>query len=265
VTAALRFTAYGTSFGLRASDRSVLAGAVRRASGLGWTAAIGDRVDVAYALRRRTAARSQPPGRFELWCDDAVIRRTASSQALLEAFEDHAKLQTACHARNCLFVHAGAVAWRGCGILVPGRSRAGKTTFVTALIQAGAEYYSDEFAVIDCDGRVHPYALPLSLRRNGPGLRQRKRAEELGARAGTVPVPVDLIVVTQYRRGARWRPRVLSNGEALLALMENTVAARRPPEQTMPILRRTVVGARAIQSARGNAAAAAPRLLAEFL
>jgi uridine kinase len=42
------------------------------------------------------------------------------------------------------------------GIAIPGRSFSGKTSLVTALVRAGAVYYSDEFAVIDRDGLVRP-------------------------------------------------------------------------------------------------------------
>jgi hypothetical protein len=182
-------------------------------------------------------------------------------EGLLDRFEDHAKIETAW--RGHLFVHAGVVAWQGRGIVVPGPSGAGKTTLVEALLRAGAEYYSDEFAVLDGAGRAHPYALPLSIRGNG---RRSARAgpEALGARAGTTPMPVDLIVVSEYRRGARWRPRRLSRAEALLALMANTIAARQPPERTMPILRATVLRARAIESRRGEARAVVGRVLAEL-
>ena len=57
-------------------------------------------------------------------------------------------------------MHAGAVAWRDRGIVIPGRSHSGKTTLVRALVEA-ARYYSDEFAVLDPQGRLHPYPLPL--------------------------------------------------------------------------------------------------------
>jgi hypothetical protein len=86
----------------------------------------------------------------------------------------------------------------------------------------------------------------------------------LGGRAGVLPVPVEFIVVTQYRRGARWRPRRLSPGQALLALMENAVAAQRGPDRTMPILRQSVLTAKAIQTSRAEAARAARALLAEL-
>lgn len=52
--------------------------------------------------------------------------------------------------------------------MVPGRTLSGKSSLVLALVKAGADYYSDEYAVFDGSGRVHPYSKPLS-RRSGSG------------------------------------------------------------------------------------------------
>ena len=53
-----------------------------------------------------------------------------------------------------------------------------------------------------------------------------------------------MIVVTHYQPRACWRPQPLSPARALLALMDNTVAARREPEYSMPILRKVAMAAR---------------------
>jgi hypothetical protein len=60
------------------------------------------------------------------------------------------------NARRWIFVHAGVVAWRGQAIVIPGATQSGKTSLVAALVRAGAEYFSDEYAVFDARGRVHP-------------------------------------------------------------------------------------------------------------
>ena len=162
-----------------------------------------------------------------------------------------------------MFVHAGAVSWRDLGIIIPGRSRSGKSTLVRALVGAGAIYYSDEFAVLDAEGRMHPHALPLSIRASETQRAVKTPIEAVGGRAGTRPVDVGLIAVTRYERSARWRPRRLSAGRAFLALMANTVAARRTPQTAMAVLRATVLGGKAIQTLRGEARRVAAALLAE--
>ncbi|WP_157871812.1 hypothetical protein [Gloeothece verrucosa] len=104
-----------------------------------------------------------------------------------------------------LFVHAGVVGWRGRAIVIPGRSFSGKTTLAAALVKAGAIYYSDEYAVIDRDGLVHPYPRPLCIREGvGEQIKRRKcSVEELGGQAGTDPIPVGLVVHTKYQLNAQ--------------------------------------------------------------
>ena len=258
------FRAYGTSFAIRATDDELLAAARSRASMLGWRESWAEATEVQYALQRVPSAESRDALTYELTCGGELVRSTADLNALLEAFEDHAKIETAARASSVLFVHAGVVAWQGHGIVIPGRSRAGKSTLVHALLRAGAEYYSDEFALLDPDGRVHPYALPLSLRADRSAPSRRIPADALGVPTAERAIFIDFILATEYRPRARWRPQPLSKGEAFLLLMENTVAARQPPARTMPILRQTVLRATALRSWRGEAQTAARHLIASM-
>src|ERR671929_229610 len=86
--------------------------------------------------------------------------------------------------------HAGVVGWQGRAILIPGRSFSGKSTLVAALVRAGATYYSDEFAVLDERGRVHPFPKKLSMRLEGSARPRFAPVEELGGRRGTTPLRV---------------------------------------------------------------------------
>ena len=79
-------------------------------------------------------------------------------------------------------VHAGEAAVGGKAILLPGRGFAGKTTLTLALAAAGAEFLSDEIAVIDDRGLVHPYPRPVGLRDASRREVGRPRIEELGGR-----------------------------------------------------------------------------------
>jgi hypothetical protein len=129
-------------------------------------------------------------------------------------------------------------------------------------VRAGAAYYSDEFAVLDDRGLVHPYPKPLSIRGDNRFATDHP-VDAFGGRAGEEPLRLGLIVVTQYSVDASWEPRELSPGEAVLALLANTVPAQPRPEQTMTALRKVVEGsgAVALQSDRGDAGAIAARLL----
>jgi hypothetical protein len=136
---------------------------------------------------------------------------------------------------------------------MPGPSFAGKTSLVRAWLEAGATYYSDEFAVLDRAGQVHPFARPLAVRDPSAPTGRRVPVEALGAEVGRAPVPVGLVIVTSYRPGTCWRPRPLTAARALLALMRHTVAARGSPSHSMPILKRVVMGAVVLAGRRGEA------------
>ena len=238
------FTAFGLRFGIRTNDAELLAHIAPHLP-LSWQTAPNGEVDILYSIHRNADA-------YSLDCDAEPIVQDADLGAMLIAFENHAQLLTAYRAQDCLFVHAGVVGWKDRAIVIPGRTLTGKTTLTRALVLAGATYYSDEFAVLDKTGRVHPYLLPLSIRvtDNQPGIKT--SIESLGGKPGTEPLPLGLIVVTQYEPNAEWQPQELSPALALLAMMDNTVAAQREPQYTMPILRAAVLNARAIKSKRGE-------------
>ena len=189
------------------------------------------------------------------------VARTADLEAALEAFESDLRLYIAERARRRVFVHAGVVGWRGRAIVIPGRSFSGKSSLVAALVRAGATYYSDEYAVFDARGRVHPFPAPLSLRGAEGERPTRHPAESLGGRPGTRPLPVGLVAVSEYRRGARWRPRRLTPGQGVLALLANTVPARERPAAALAALQRVVVAAPVLKGPRGEASEVADALL----
>jgi hypothetical protein len=259
-SAAESFYAYGARFGLRTNDPRGLAEA-RSHLPLGWQAAEAQQVDQLYSLHLASSSgASDASSNHLLYAGTTLIARSPDAQVVYKSLAEHALQSTMWSARDHLFVHAGVVGWRGRAILIPGRSFSGKTTLTKALVGAGASFYSDEFAVLDRRGLVHPYPLPLSIRA-GNGHPTKTVVEQLGGQHGAEPLAVGLIVVTRYRRRARWRPLELSPAQAMLALMDNTVAARREPEYSMPILRETVLQARCIKSNRGEAARLAPTLL----
>lgn len=188
-----------------------------------------------------------------LYTDAARIARSLSLEEVLERFDDNIKLYVAEAARRRIFVHAGVVGWRGKAIVIPGKSFTGKTTLVAELVRRGATYYSDEYAVLDARGCVHPYTRPLAVREGEGGKQRCVEVESLGGRAGVKPLPVGLIVVSKYRAGARWRPRKLTAGQGALALLVNTVPARKRPEAAFAALRQVVPQAQILKSARGEA------------
>src|SRR5215475_6535075 len=257
--AGLSFDAYGVRVGVRVNQPDVL-GRVSTLLPPGWKPVESSIVDQIYSLwLGRTRGRVR--GYHLVYSGIAQRARTMDLDAALAAFESDLRLNVAAAARRHVFMHAGVVGYRGRAILVPGRSYSGKTTLVTELVRRGATYYSDEFAVLDAGGRVHPFAKPLSIREtDGPGVRTCP-VEELGGVPGVRPLRVGVIALASYRPGARWRPSRLSPGRALLELVAHTVPVRRRPEASLRALERAASGALVLKGTRGGAAETAAALI----
>jgi hypothetical protein len=253
---------YGVRVGVRCNEPRVLDLLEPRLPP-GWKPAASPVVDRLFSLwvdPREDGARR--PSR--LYAGRFRRARTRDLDELLATLESEIRQSVAAEAPGRVFVHAGVVGYHGQAIVIPGRSRSGKTTLVAELVKAGAEYYSDEFAVLDPDGRVHPFPKPLSVRgEGGCDLHARRQsAEELGGVCGREPLSVGLVVLTSFRGGASWSPRRLSAGEAVLEMLTHTVPARLRPEDSLAALGQAVEGAAVLEGERGEAQELAGRLLA---
>lgn len=255
----LRFIAYGVRVGLKVVDRrpsptptQILARLQRRLPP-GAQPLHSHDVDCHYELVIAPRDGSADFGHFStLYADGMPVASAAELDEAADQFESLVQLNIAEKSRHGLFVHAGVVGWEGQAIVIPGRSYSGKTTLVAALVRAGATYYSDEYAVLDGQGYVHPYARLLVMRRPG-GSKRRCSPEELGGMPGSAPLPVGLVVITAYQSGASWNPRRVSAGQGVLGLLANTVAARRHPEAAITTLTRTIANAAVLEGVRGEA------------
>jgi len=118
-------------------------------------------------------------------------------------------------------VHAGAVLIEGRVLLIPGSTHAGKSSLVAELLRRGASHFSDEYALIDNEGRTHSYPRPLLLR-NGRPLQSLVLPEELNASFATDPAPVGWILAVDYVPGSAWDVQEMSQGDAVMTLLRNT-------------------------------------------
>jgi hypothetical protein len=264
--AGIAFTAYGLSVGIRVSDRSVL-DRVKALLPPGWKPAAKPTVRRLYSLIVGGPTHRAGVRRFNiLYSDAARLLRSHDLEEMLGQLELDLELYIADRAPRRTFVHAGVVGWNGQAIVIPGRSFSGKSSLVMALVKAGASYYSDEFAVLDERGRVHPYPMPLAIRpgRDGGPL-MKYRAEELGGVAGVRPLPVGLVLFTRYVGGTRFRPRPLSAGRAVLELLAHTLPARRRPGRVLDALTQAVAQASVLRGTRGEAEETARQILGSEL
>ncbi len=252
---------YGVRIGIRSNDNTALA-KVPEYLPSEWQTVSTGKVDRIYSIFIANGGSQLNSRRFNtLHGNEERLARTRDLNDLYMRLESDLRLFVAEHAKDRVFVHAGVVGWKGKAILIPGRSFSGKSTLVAELIRAGATYYSDEYAVLDAQGRVHPFSKPLEIRTPGGYGQEKVHVADLGGHNGTRPLAVGLVVMTNFAEGASWRPRKLTSGKGVLELLSNTVSARRDPTAALHTLEKVAAGATVLKGARGEATSMAAKVL----
>ena len=249
-----RVDLYGLKVGMRSNCTEILDQMLLRLP-TGWKQAESTQLDRVYSLWADGGGEDP----VTLYQEARRLLQNAPLEAALARLEFDVELFVVENNPARIFVHAGVVGWQRRAIVLPGRSYSGKSTLVAALCRAGATYYSDEYALFDADGRIHPYPRPLRLRAPRDG--QLPVADELNLRVGDGPLPLGLIVLTHYQPAVFWQPRMVSPGEALLALLANTMSARRRPQFVLTALQCALTSSRVLASPRGEAKETTEQLL----
>jgi len=193
-------------------------------------------------------------GFFELYKDGEKITSGDSEENFFNFSCSKLRLTIAEFAKAKVFLHAGVIGWNGKAIIFPARSFQGKSTLVAKLVQKGAVYYSDEYAVLDEKGFVYPFPKTLSLRGIVDKYKQTEfTAESFGGKIGTEPLAVGMILITEYELGAEWKPEVLSAGKAILEIVPHTIPIRNKPKFSLQVLNKIVNRAIIAKSKRGEA------------
>jgi len=200
--------------------------------------------------------------------NDEVQPHSRKRHELFKYLDTLVRLRVAEFAVDRVFVHAGVVGWNGKAIVFPANSRHGKTTLTAELVRNGATYYSDDYAVFDSDGFVHPFARLLSVRREVPKGQPGKVVDvdvrSLGGTAGTEPLPVGFVLLTEFKDGARWKPKILSPGEGMIEMITQTIPIRRVPEFSLKVLKKITTRATIAKGFRNDAKDFAKKFL-EFV
>lgn len=200
------------------------------------------------------------------FCDFLVngkrIYSDLPSDCYFHFIEQYLQEAVAILSSDFVFVHAGVVGWQGRAIILPGKSWSGKSTLVMALVEAGATFYSDEYAIFDRSARVHAFLRPPRVRDTSG----RETANQISDRLITEiripkPLPVGLILLSSYSQNAIWGLRELTPGESVLGLIENALAIRRYPEVSLKVLKEVSLCARSYRADRGEAHVIASRVL----
>lgn len=260
--AGIAFSAYGLRIGIRVNQESFPAELIERLPfGSKILTSHECCVDRIYSVSIVTSDSNAKVRRFHLVFSDGLrIARTLDFNEAAEALESDMERFVAEFSKSDVFIHAGVVAWKNRAILIPGKSHSGKSTLVTALVQAGATYYSDEFAIVNSAGRIRPYERRLSIRQDG---RSPVRIHpELDRRLKARALRVGAVILTRFKKGARWRPKRLSRAQGLLKLISNTVQARIRSKVVLKRLQKISTGALCLSGVRGEAQEIARSLIA---
>ena len=203
--------------------------------------------------------------KFDLFKADEKIISDSDEQVVLDHLDSQVRLTVAEFAAENVFVHSGVVAWKGKAIMIPASSYRGKTTLVAELVKSGATYYSDEYAILDKQGLVHPFPKTLSIREKEHGGKQVEYpVEAFGGKAGDKKISVGMVLIMEYKKNSRWKPEVLTRGEGVLEIISHTVPIRNDPAFSMAVLNKLTDNAVIVKSKRGEASRFAKTLINYF-
>ena len=213
---------------------------------------------------------------FGIWSDETGrLHLSKNGEALsyddlrprfFKFFDSMLRITVAEHAVGRVFVHAGAVGYNGKAIILPGDSFSGKTTLTGELVKLGADYYSDEYAVLDEHGLLHPFPRDLSYRKwTGDTVAGANvSAQEFGGRVGRDPIPVSLVVITRYEPEATSDLVDLTRGNGMLEVIPHTISRNFNPGFALKVLNTVLADAIILKGPRGEAADFADILLNFF-
>jgi hypothetical protein len=180
-------------------------------------------------------ATSEP--RLDLTLDGRTIRRNLSRASLTSYLLWHINRLSVAATPDRVILHAAGAAAAARTVILPGSPESGKSTLVTALVQHGFSYLSDEsVAVVPRSRVVEPYPKSITLDRGSWDVHASLRpshptADEFESGSWQVQPddvrpdsigssgPVDLIIFPKYEAGAETTCTALSGVDTLVELL----------------------------------------------
>lgn len=194
-------------------------------------------------------------GRYE---PDMFLNVNIDWAPSMDRAESDLGLFTAEHLGDWVAVHAAVVRVDGTVLVVPGPSHAGKSSLCAAVLDAGGEVLSDEYALVSPDGdRVAGWPRRVRLRTDPHQFRR------VGTARGGEVDHVDLVAVVEFDPHGDDPLEVvaLTQADLVTALLANTVCAASRPrfafDAIVAFARRTP----GVQGVRGDAAVALEALV----
>ena len=205
----------------------------------------------------------EPDGTLLLFEEGRRSTHSTSEFRVFKYFDSMVRLTVAENAVDRVFVHSGVVGWKGRAVIFPARSFKGKSRIVAELARRGAEYYSDEYAIIGPDGLVHPFPREITLR----GIEHEYwetpvDVRELGGKVGTEPIPVGAVILAEFEPDGIWKPEILTLGNGVMEVMMHAIPLRSNTKFSLKVLNNAFSRAIIAKSSRGEARSAAREILA---
>jgi len=193
-------------------------------------------------LRTYTLLQADPEDgtRHALYLDGDRIQWGASPGSMLDWVIADVTKEALGSTDRFIAVHAGAVSWRGAGVVLPAPPDSGKTTLSAGLVRAGFDLLSDEAALVDpADGLVYPFPRPVVMEPPSfdvmPGLRDglpatyeqftatrvHLVADDLRPGSAGGPCRIRYVIAPRYETGSETALVPVSRADGLVLLAEN--------------------------------------------
>ncbi len=209
--------------------------------------------DIFFCVERRDDQFQLSVNGAQVALEDSAVNLAV---AAIKALDDHVVQRLT----TLRAVHAGAILFSDRAMLIPGSTHAGKSSLVAELLRRGASYLSDEYALIDEEGHVHPYPRPLLLR-NGRPRQVPVLPGDLNASFARGRAAVGWVLSLEYEAANTWNIQSVSQGEAVMILLRNTPHPLQESPSMTDVFLRAVARASCYCGQRGDAVQAVDAIL----
>jgi len=252
------FESYGVRFAVGSNRRRTLDQAARVAR----TAMVGQLHEIDPTLAEYTFVVKETSDELVLEIDGEHANSNPYKRGFYHYLGSRIKMLVAEFAQGVIFVHAGVIGWKGKAVLFPGDSHDGKSTLTASLISRGAVYLSDDYAIIDRKGMVHPFPRKLSIRGPfGSGTWKDISPKRFGSIVADKPTPLGMAIITRYSENAAWKPVVLTQGTGMLQMLSFVIPLNANPALSLSLLKNALAPAIIAKSLRPDVSACADAIL----
>lgn len=183
-----------------------------------------------------------PSGKFGLTFEGDLVATSHDAASLVDVLVWNVNQQVVRHSSHLILVHAGAIATKEVGVLLPGPSGSGKSTLTAALVRDGLSYLSDEIGALDPEtGFLRPYPVPINLKRGSWALFEEVPENDAQTRPSgqylvapgslnqgmiSPPTRLEIVVAPTFHLGEVTTLRKRSRGDGLSTLLDNLLDDR---------------------------------------